>query len=917
LGRESELDVLEQLFDDVHARGGSLEVTGGPGVGKSALLGEAAARAADRGMLVLQTTGVQSEAWLAFAGLHHLLRPALGHLDQLPAPQRHAIQAAFGLADGPASDMFLTALAALDLLAESAARAPVLAVADDAHWLDRPTRDVLAFVARRLEFEPVLLLTAVRDGDESPPESGLPVLRLEALRAPAAAALLQARAPGLPEDVRARLLEEAAGNPLALVELPIAYGKLGTGAKMPAWLPLTTRLERAFAARAFDLPADTRTALLVAALDDGPRLNEVLDATTLVAGEEVTVSVLNPAISARLVEISGAEFRFRHPLMRAAIRQQASISQRQTGHAALADVLADRPDRAVWHRAASLVGPDETVACELEAAATHAQRRGGTAVAVSALERAAELSDGPHRPGRLLRAAELAFEIGRQDLVLSLVSEAEPLGLPPREQARLTWIRESFTDGIPGDATQARSLAAAAGQAGAEGDTDLALKLLYGAALRCWWTDPGQPTRDDVLAAAERLDVAQTDPRLLVALAFADPIGRGAAVLDRLSRLPVAARSDAAATRLAGNAAMAVGAFDLAERFHAAAAAGLRAQGRLGLLPRALAQQAWNAALLADLGAAIPAAEEARRLAQETRQPLVMATAEAVQAMLAAFRGDVEAAEAVAAKAEQTAIPIGASGLLAATQLARGLAALGGGRPADALAHLRRIHDRADPAYHYAIRCFTIGDLAEAASGAGDPQSIGGYIQEMEAAARQTPSPSLQAGLRYARALLATGPEAKTLFEEALRSGLNGWPFPRARVELAYGEWLHKQRHDSAARAPLRAATETFDALGVIPWSERARQQLRATGETSRPRTPEARDQLSPQELQIAQMAAEGLSNREIGQRLYLSHRTISSHLYRIFPKLGITSRTELRHVLDRAFADRATAAAPSHGTAW
>jgi DNA-binding NarL/FixJ family response regulator len=186
----------------------------------------------------------------------------------------------------------------------------------------------------------------------------------------------------------------------------------------------------------------------------------------------------------------------------------------------------------------------------------------------------------------------------------------------------------------------------------------------------------------------------------------------------------------------------------------------------------------------------------------------------------------------------------------------------------------------------------------------------------MEAAARQTPSPSLQAGLRYARALLATDPEARPLFEDAVQSGLNGWPFHRARVQLAYGEWLHKHRQDSAARAPLRAATETFDALGVIPWSERARQLLRATGETSRPRTPEARDQLSPQELQIAQMAAEGLSNREIGQKLYLSHRTISSHLYRVFPKLGITSRAELRHVLDRTIPDRATAPAPSHGTA-
>jgi DNA-binding CsgD family transcriptional regulator len=895
------LDLLDQLFDDVRVRGGSLEVTGGPGVGKSALLEEAAARAADRGMLVLRVAGVQSEAQLAFAGLHHLLRPALGHLDQLAPPQRHAIQAAFGLSDGPAPDMFLTALAVLDLLAESAARAPVLAVADDAQWLDRPTRDVLAFVARRLEFEPVLLVTAVTDGYESRPESGLPAMRLEALPASAATALLETRAPGLPEDVRVRLLDEAAGNPLALVELPIAYGTVGTGMRVPTWAPLTTRLERAFAARAFDLPAETRAALLVAALDDGPRLSEVLDAAALVVGKEVTVGALDPAVSAGLIEINGAEFRFRHPLMRAAIRQKASMSQRHAGHAALANVLQGQPERAVWHRAASLVGPDEAVARELEAAARHAQRRGGMAVAVSALQRAADLSDGPHQAGRLLRAAQLGFEIGQQDLVLGLLGQAEPLGLTPGEQAQLTWIRESFTDGIPGDGTQARSLAAAADQAGAEGDTDLALNLLYGAALRCWWVDPGQATRDEVAAAAERLDAVQTDPRLLVALAFAAPIGRGAAVVDRLSRLPTAVRSDAAAMRLAGNAAMAVGAFDLAARFLAAAAAGLRAQGRLGLLPRALAQQAWSAAHLADLGAAIPAAEEARRLAQETRQPLVMATAEAVQAMLAAFRGDVEAAEAIAAQAEQTAIPIGASAVLAATQLARGLAALGAGRPADALAHLRRIQDRADPAYHYAVRCYTFGDLAEAALRADDLQSIGGYMEEMEAAARQTPSPSLQAGLRYARALLATGPEAKALFEDAVQSSRNGWPFPRARVELAYGEWLHKHRQNSAARAPLRAAMQAFDALGVIPWSERARQQLRATGEKTRPRIPEAVDQLSPQELQIAQMAADGLSNREIGQKLFLSHRTISSHLYRTFPKLGITSRTELRRALDRA----------------
>jgi AAA ATPase domain len=562
VGRESELQLIDQLLDEVHGRGGSLTVSGGPGVGKSALLLEIALRAADRGMLVLQATGVQSEALLPFAGLHQLLRPVLSHLDLLAAPQRDAMQVAFGLADGLAADFFLTALAALELLAETAAQAPVLVTADDAHWLDRSTRDVLAFVARRLEFEPVLLVAAVLDGYESPLEASLPALHLQALPAAAAAELLDARAPGLPDAVRARLLDEAAGNPLALAELPVAYGELGKGAALPRWLPLTTRLERAFAARAFDLPAPTRTALLVAAVDDGTQLSEVLDAAALLVSGPVTIDVLAPAVGVGLAEIDGSQFRFHHPLMRAAIRQEASMSQRQAAHAALADVLRGQPERAVWHRAASVLGPDETVAQDLDAAAGRAVRRGGTAMAVSALQRAADLSDGPQRARRLLHAAELGFELGRRDLVLSLLADVEPLGLAYREQTRLTWIRESFTDGIPSDAPKARSLTAAADQASADGDTDLALKLLYGAGVRCWWANPGQPTRDRIVA--RRLDADENDPRLLVILAFADPIGQGAAVIDCLLRLRPADRSDPGAMRLAGNAAMAVGAFDLA-----------------------------------------------------------------------------------------------------------------------------------------------------------------------------------------------------------------------------------------------------------------------------------------------------------------------------------------------------------------
>jgi DNA-binding CsgD family transcriptional regulator len=899
-GRETETQSLDDLLDHVRDRGGSLVVSGEPGVGKSALLEEASTRARGRGMLVLAATGVPFEAQLPFAGLQRLLRPILGQADGLPAPQRHALHAAFGMTDAAVPDLFLAALAVLNLLAERAGHSPVLVVADDAHWLDRSTSDVLAFVARRLEFEPILLLTGIRDGFESPfSDAELPSLHLEALLPRAAATLLDSRAPGLPAAARERLLDEAAGNPLALVELPATLEHTTSGASLPTWLPLSTRLEQAFTARVCDLPAETRTALLVAALSDSTLLHEVLEATALMTGSGPTADIMTPAVAERLVEIDDAEFRFRHPLMRTAIYQAASVSQRYAAHSALANILSGQPDRRVWHRAASTIGQDENVADELEAAAEQARRRGATAAAVSALQRAASLGDDRARIGRLLRAAQLAFELGRHDLAVELLEKVEPLDLRPAERARVVWIRQSIADGILGDAASAHSLATIADRAGADGNADLAAKLLCAAALRCLWADPGQAARDHIVSAAERLDVDGSDPRLLVIRGRAAPIGQGATVIGQLPRrMPEG--TDAHTLRLVAMAAMAVGAFDVAAELFATSTAGLRAQGRLALLARMLALQAWSNVQLADLSAAIPAAEEGARLAQETHQPLFMAMAQAVQAWLAALRGDQEAAATLAARAERVGLPRGASSVLATAKLARGLAALGSGLPADALQHLRCIHDPADPAYDAALGCWTIGDLAEAARRSGSRDGIRVYMDEMETAAKQTPSPLLHAGLSYARALLADDAEAGLLFEAVLESDMNAWPFLRARTQLAYGEWLHQQRRNVAARMPLRAARETFDALGVNPWSERVRQLLRATGEASRPRTPEARDRLSPQELHIAQLAAEGLTNREIGQKLYLSPRTVSSHLYRAYPKLGITSRIQLGAALKR-----------------
>jgi DNA-binding CsgD family transcriptional regulator len=904
VGREREVAVLDDLVDGVGERGGTLVVRGEAGIGKSALLAAASTRAREHGMTVLTTGGVQSEARLPFAGLHQLLRPILAGAKRLPVGQRIALLAAFGMAEVAAPDLFLIALAALELLADTAARAPLLLIVEDAQWLDHPTGDVLAFVARRLESEPIVLLAAVREGYVSAlGEAGLPELGLEGLAAAPAGALLAANAPALAPQVRARLLGEAAGNPLALMELPVALpsDQLGGGA-LPEWLPLTARLERAFAARVSELPAMTRWLLLVAAVDHDGALGEVLAAAAVLdradAAEEL--EALTPAVDAGLVEVDELGLRFRHPLVRSAIHQAASFPERHAAHAALAQVLADQPDRRAWHRAASSLGPDEEVAAELEALAARAQHRGALGVAAAALERAARLSADPARQGsRLLRAAELAFELGRRDQVVGLLQEAEPLQLAAVERGRMLWIREMIDLSSLGDPANLRSVVEAATRVAAHGDQELAVNLLWLAAQRCFWADPGKEARERVIATAERLHADDGDPRLLAIFAYVAPVERGRVIIDRLSRSASDGGGDPEAARLLGTAALVVGAFDLAAGFLAAASAGLRAQGRLGHLAWLRTLQAWAAVYLADWNVAIPAAQEAGQLATETDQPLWVASAQVVKAMLAGLRGDREVADAHAAQAEQVVPPIGARFLPATAQLARGVTALGVGRHGDAYEHLRRVFDPADPAYHPFIRCWAIGDLAEAAVHSGHRAAARAVLQELEPLAAQTPSSWFQTGMRYARPLLADDHDAEPLFQAALDADLTRWPVARARLQLAYGAWLRRQRRVAESRAPLRAAREAFDVLGVFPWGERARQELRAAGEASRRRAPEAWDQLTPQELQIAQLAANGLSNREIGQQLYLSHRTVGTHLYRVFPKLGITSRAQLPATLD------------------
>jgi DNA-binding CsgD family transcriptional regulator len=899
LGRLEEQRLLGSLLDGVTTRGQALVLHGEPGIGKSRLLTEATRAARERGMTVLMTAGVQSEAHLPFAGLHQLIRPVRERALDLPGVQRAALDAAFGLTDEAAPEHFRIAMAALDLLAEVANDAPALLAVEDAHWLDRPTADVLAFVARRIEADPILLLVAERDGYPSVfGEAGLPEHRLVGLDDAAAAGLLDASAPQLPIATRIRVLREAAGNPLALLELPSVIGRSEGEQSMPGGVPLTERLERAFAARVSDLPDATRLMLLVTALSDEDDINEILAAGRAIAGDALSIEDAGPAVGAGIVDADLQAVRFRHPLIRSAVVQSASLADRRRVHEALATALEDHPDRRAWHRAALLSGEHEDVALELEAAGARARQRGAIPVAVTAMRRAAELGEPAGRSRRLLAAAGLAIELGRPDVVEPLLREVHELDLSVCDQVRVTWVEETALT-RPLDAGRYASLIAAAEEAEAAGDHDLHVNLLWLVASRAWWVDPGPETRRLLVDAASRLgDENAEDPRVFAVHAYADPLAHASGVLDRLTAAAADERVGTDGARFFGPAALVVGAFDLGNDFLATAVDGLRTEGRLGHLPRLLVLYSSMAARLGDWDVAITSAEEARRLAEELAEPQWAAAADTAIALVAAMRGDEEKAELMAAGAETIAEPAGANITMAFAQFGRVLAALASGRHADAYAAAERLFDPDDSAYHPVISSWLIADLAEAALHIDERDAARARVADVETGACERLGTWVEINLRHARALLAEPDEAGDRFEEALASDLTRWPFQRARIQLAYGQWLRRRRRVAESRAVLRAARDTFDALGCAPWSEQARRELRASGERSRRRVPEARDQLTAQELQIAQLAAQGLSNREIGQRLFLSHRTISTHLYRVFPKLGITSRGELSAAL-------------------
>ncbi len=804
-GREAEVGILDQLVAQIPKRGGTLVLRGDPGIGKTALLAAASATASSTGVSVFRTAGAQSETGLAFAGLHQLLLPMLTWLDRLPGPQRDALSAAFGAIDVPAPDPFLIALAALNLLAYAAEREPLLLVVDEAQWLDPPTASALAFIARRVDAEPIAVLFALRNGVVGTLDgAGLPELRLGGLDDEAASELVDVSAGDLTPGLRRRVLEIAAGNPLALLELPDALrlGDARIDGFSPGLVSLTSRLERAFAQQVSGLPAQTRDLLLLTAADERASAAELLAAGSLLCGAEVPLDVWAPAEEAGLVSVADGSVIFRHPLVRSAIYQSAGAAHRRQVHAALAAVLIGEPDRRLWHVAASTVGPEESVAREVELLSVRLARRGAVGVAVAAARRAAVLSpDSSRRCSRLLRAAELAFEAGDSDLLQRLVREAEQLNPDGEQRARLTWLRSIFADSAPGDQGQTQSLADAAGVAADAGNSDLALHLLFGAAVRCWRSGLREQVRDRVAVAVERLPVSQTHPRRVAILAMAGPIRWGSIVSQRLAAIEASADElSADEAYLAGMAARAIGDHDAASRFLASATTQLRAQGRLGVLVQVLVMRGWVAIAQGSWASAEMLMDESGRLAEEVGQSWWQTGSLIARAALRGLRGEAQTAERLVAEAEKTAISQGLNDLICMIAFARGVTWLGAGRPAGALEHVTRVFDRNDPAFHEAARFMSITYLADAAAQSGQRHVAAPILDELETLAQRTPSPTLHGGLVYARAVLAPDERAERLYDVALRSDLRHHPFDHARLQLAYGAWLRRHRRVSESR---------------------------------------------------------------------------------------------------------------------
>jgi DNA-binding CsgD family transcriptional regulator len=901
VGRETQHDEIEHILRELKGSAGAALVFRGPaGIGKTSLLRSAEALARQEGAITLSVSAVQSETNIPYAGLGQLLTPLLRKTVADVEPARAMIRSAV---DGSAEPAQLPphriALAALELLSAEASAQPVCLLVDDIQWLDQQSWEALSFAARRIAADPVAVFMAARDGQDTTgrlASSHLPESPLEPLTGDQAEALLAYRAPSLPDELRRRVIAEAAGNPLGLLELAASASRLDVSAGVPDSLPLTERIERTYAAVVGELPALTRSLLLVAAFDDRDEVPELLAAASHLAGQRVGLEEYQPGVDAGLVTTNGFALQFRHPLIRSALQQTAPAAERLAAHTAIAAALTPSSDRQVWHRALGLAEPNEDVATRLAELGIRARHQGALRSAMEAFERSAHLSeDSEARVGRLIWAAGTASELGDVASVQRLATQIDTAELRGVHRARYLWLRELLTgEGWSGDA-QFDRIAAVVRQLIDMGDHELALDSLETAALRFWWVPPSDDIRATVLDLVDLIDGGRIDPRRIRVSALTAPVARTESVLADLAFHSRRPPSDAMSLLALGETASGVGDYGSATRFLQAAVDRMRASGQMGLLTAALMSQAWVAAHRGEARLALAAAGEAYDLATEQARPQFSISAHLTMGIAEALRGNVSTALAIAAEEEERLHGGGRHPFLCLVQMIRGVAMLADGRPVDAFDHLARVFESDDPAFHPHAQLTIVGHLVEAGTLAGADVRLDAILARCRVIASGAPWPVLVMALRYASAVHASDDEQP--FVAALQHDLSEWPFERARLQLAYGAWLRRHRRHVESRPVLREAQQSFQALGTTPWAERARHELRASGEAVRRRSDRTGD-LTPQELKIAQLAASGLSNVEIARQLFLSPRTVTTHLYRIYPKVGVRSRSGLSNAL-------------------
>jgi len=826
IGRDAEHDALAAVLEGPPS---VVVLRGEPGIGKSTLLNALDRLAADRGVRVLRAVGVESEAGLPYAGLHQLTRPLLKRAAELPGSLSHALLTALGRAEGSAPRPEQVAHAVEQLLAIEGR--VVLVLVDDVQWIDPPTSDALAYLARRVTAGTALaqvgFAVAIRSSyDSAIVEAAGRVIEVGPLDSVAAESLLDAHAADLAANEWEWVRRNAQGNPLALVELPAISRGHPISADLWETGSLTDRLEQAFGARVMDLPVPTRDALLIAAVDPTDDIDEIFAATCVLNPTAAALDVFAPAMATGLISTASGRLSFRHPLVRSAILQGESIARRQAANAAVADVLTDDPYRRTWHLAESIVGPDDSIAALLEANSTLALQHGAVMSAVRDLERSAQLTtDSPVQGRRLLLAATHAFALGRSDLVDHLVRAATRTSLTDLDWARVHWLREVFNDGIPGDAARVQELCDIATRAADAGDVGLALDLLLGAALRCWWADTGPAARARVVEVVSELHgYDPADARALAAIAVADPVLHGTVVIERLHSWGKPGDADTA--RLLGMAAHAVGDESLADDLLATAETRLRAEGRLATLAQALSMAVAIRLDLGDWPGAHAAADEGLALARDTGQPIWSSGTLVCEARARALVGDSTLALELAAKAEESVGRQRLNDLLSCVQLARSLAWFGERDYERAYDAVRRAFMPGDSSFHQRERFAAIAALAEAARRAGEVDDARTIVADLEVVAEQTASPMLHLQLPYARAVLADDATAENKFRDALAQDLRRWPWLEARTQLAFGEWLLLDGRDADAHAFLRSAEGRFEQLGARPWLDLARSAL-------------------------------------------------------------------------------------------